>query len=50
MLPQDFRSSPKHDTGVPEPNALPTEAADNIEIAGPRCSVSAIASLLKAIG
>ena len=32
MLPQHPPSSPKHDDGAPEPNALPTEAADNIEM------------------
>ena len=31
MLPQD-PPSPKQDAGAPEPNALPTEAADNIEM------------------
>ena len=32
MLPQHPPSSPKQDAGAPEPNALPTEAADNIEM------------------
>ena len=31
MLPQHPPSSPKQDAGEPEPNALPTEAADIIE-------------------
>ncbi|MDH2357038.1 AI-2E family transporter [Bradyrhizobium sp. SSUT112] len=31
-LPQHPASSPKQDAGSPEPNALPTEAADNIEM------------------
>jgi predicted PurR-regulated permease PerM len=31
MLPQDS-PSPKQDAGAPEPNALPTEAVDNIEM------------------
>jgi predicted PurR-regulated permease PerM len=31
MLPQHPASSPKQDAGAPGPNALPTEAADNIE-------------------
>ena len=32
MLPQDSPSSPKQDAGAPEPNVLPTEAVDNIEM------------------
>jgi hypothetical protein len=32
MLPQDSPSSPKQDAGAPEPNALPKEAVDNIEM------------------
>jgi predicted PurR-regulated permease PerM len=32
MLPQDSPSSPNQDAGAPEPNALPTEAVDNIEM------------------
>ena len=31
-LPQHPPSSPKQDAGAPEPNALPTEAADKIEM------------------
>src|ERR1700756_4076685 len=31
MLPQYPPSSPKQDAGAPEPKALPTEPADNIE-------------------
>jgi predicted PurR-regulated permease PerM len=31
-LPQHPSSSPKQDAGAPEPNALPAEAADNIEM------------------
>lgn len=32
MFPQDSTSSPKQDAGAPEPNALPMEAVDSIEM------------------
>jgi len=32
MVPQHPPSSPKQDAGAPEPNALPTEVVDNIEM------------------
>jgi len=32
MLPQESPSSPRRETGAPEPGALPTQAVDNVEM------------------